>query len=108
MGAALWIIAISTIVTAVAFLTLVIYGIVTLCFVRRVVEAVTRVGGAIGKKVCSCAVCRGVHHEKIVEAKHEVQEEVENKTNVAVDLVEWAVVGLSLWQKIKEKRSKNG
>lgn len=108
MDAAFWIIAISAIVTAVAFVVLVVYAITTISFVRKVVEAITRVGGAIGKKVCSCAACRGEVQEKVIHAKHEVHEHVEAKSNVAADVVEWAVVGLSLWQQFKDKRRKHG
>lgn len=103
---AIWIIAISTLVTAIAFLVLVIFTISVVNVLRRTTIAARHLGEAIEKRVCPCPTCRCDAREELMERHSSERHTTDAKTQVIGDVLEWVVVGVSLWQKFKEKRKR--
>ena len=104
-------------IIALAFVALVVFVILSLLSLRQVVKdldekvhsfdplfrVVTKAGIALERKVT-----------KVKQLADEVEESVSEKgihrqdgaVNTAMEVAEWAMIGLALWQKIKERRSK--
>lgn len=118
MNATTWIIGISVGVIALAFVALVIYLIITLVSLRKNLETmheicegledkihafdpllrtVVEVGELIEKKANYA-----IHHAE--EVIHEKKCQTHRVVNTSMEVAEWALLGLSLWQKIKDRR----
>ena len=110
-----WIISISIGVVALAFVALVIFLGVTLLSVRRTVvdledkihtfdplfRVVNKTNEAIERK------SRHVRQlsDEVEESCHEKQEsESGRRLNTVLEVAEWALVGLAIWMKIKERK----
>lgn len=115
MGSEGWLIAISIGVIALAFVALVIFVILALLSMRRMVQdlddkvrtfdplfrVVNKAGNAIERKA-----------SKIKQLSEDVEEEVcierecrrDSTVNTAMEVAEWALIGMALWQKIREKK----
>jgi uncharacterized protein YoxC len=113
-----WLIAISVLLIALAFVVLAIFIIVTLLSLKRVVtdlddkvrafdpifRVVNQAGSIIEKKA-----------DKIQHALDETGDDIcrkceqrrESHFNVAMEVAEWAIIGLSLWQKFKERKKRS-
>jgi hypothetical protein len=96
---------ISLIVIAVAFLLL-LGSLVALCLlIRRVIKRFGHIGHVIENRISPAKECRKecrCMRKKI----DEIEEELEEKqpSSLSADLLEFGLLGLTLWQKIKEKR----
>lgn len=111
-----WLIAISIAVVALAFAALVIFLIVTLLSVRSMVKdldhkvhsfdplfrVVNKAGDAIERKT-----------SRVKQLSEDVEEELEedlrdqrrgSTVNTAMEVAEWALIGLALWQKVKVRK----
>jgi uncharacterized protein YoxC len=104
--------AISVLVIAIAFVILVIFVILALVSIKRmtndinqkvhafdpIFRVVSKAGDVIEKKT----------DKQIADMEAAVSEERELRrsggVNTAMEVAEWAMVGLALWQKIKERR----
>lgn len=93
-------ITISLIVIAVVFVVL-LGTIAALCMkVRGAIKKCCHMGCAIEERISpskKCPECRCKHHG--VE-----EESIEEPAPLAADILEWTLLGVSLWQKIKSKR----
>jgi hypothetical protein len=108
-----WTLAICAIIVAAAFLVLVIYVIIALLSMKRIVNdldqkihafdplfrILTKAGNVIEKKT----------DQELAEVEEELYKESEpprrnGGVNTAIEVAEWALIGLSLWQKIRERR----
>lgn len=110
-----WLIAISILIIALAFVALAIFVIVTLLSLRQMVNdldqkvrafdpifrVVNQAGQALERKAAKVeqlseeieeSVCRKYEHKR------------EGVVNTAMEVAEWAIIGMSLWQKIQERR----
>ncbi len=110
-----WLIGISIFVIALAFVALVIFLIVTLVSLRHIVtdldqkvrafdpifRVVNRAGEAIEQKTA--------HMERTVaDVDEAVSERYESKKeggiSTAMEVAEWALIGLTLWQRIQKRK----
>lgn len=108
-----WLLSISAIIVAVAFVVLVIYVIIALLSMKRMVNDIdqkihsfdplfrvlNKAGNVIEKKTDQ-------ELADVEEALYREREPPRRNTGVnsAIEVAEWALIGLSLWQKIKERR----
>ncbi len=102
MSAWIWVISVSVAAFAVACIILAIYLIFTLIEVRRTLENVNdkvhdldplfRIAEGLGKSL----------EDKVNPEKKEV--EVKRAVQMGYEVAEWAILGLTLFQKIKERR----
>jgi|GEM_PF-5020931 len=108
-----WLIAISVVIIALAFTALIVFVIMTLLSLRQMVNdldekvrtfdplfrVVNKAGLAIEKKA-----------SKIKQLSEDVEEEEPGElqrnrpVNTAMEVAEWAMIGMALWQKIREKK----
>ncbi|NGX60826.1 MAG: hypothetical protein K940chlam9_00298 [Chlamydiae bacterium] len=110
-----WLIAVSIGIVALAFLALVIYLIVTLVSLRKTIDAtnekihtfdplfrtVDRVGEAIEKRTGSVRQLS----EEVEEEEYRGRRSRKSRTiDTALEVAEWALVGLAIWNKMKERR----
>jgi uncharacterized protein YoxC len=114
MTAESWIISISVGLVALACVALIIYLILALLAVRKMIldldekvrtfdplfRVVNKAGSAIEHKAA-----------KIKQLSEEVEEEYSSSTpkkdkaiNTAMEVAEWALIGMALWQKIRERK----
>lgn len=109
-----WIIAISIGIVALAFLALVIFLGVTLLSLRQTIADVdekihafdplfrllSKTGGALERKA---ACVRQLANE--IEEEQCTREQVRKKEvfNTALEVAEWTLIGVSLWQKIRRR-----
>ena len=107
-----WLIAISIGIAAIAFVALVVFVILALISMKQMLNdidqkvhsldplfrLVSRAGDVIEKKA----------EKQLADVEQKIYEERalprSNGLNTAVEVAEWALIGLALWQKIKEKR----
>jgi uncharacterized protein YoxC len=113
-----WLIAISIGVFALAFLGLVIFLAITLMSVRATVKNVDHKVHSFDPlfrvvNKAGCAVERKA--SKVKQLSEDVEEEIvdlardkrkERVVNTAMEVAEWALIGLALWQKIKQERER--
>ncbi len=95
-----WVICISVALAALAFVALVVYCACALYSIRKLTKHIDRkihdldpyfhVLGSVGKGVEKCA--------------YRERERIETRSDQAVDTLEWALMGLTLWQKFKERK----
>ena len=108
-----WLIAVSISIAALAFVALIVFVIMTLISLRKMVDdldrrvrtfdpllrVVNKAGNAIERKVS--------HMQQLSEEAEE--EELVHRgrrggVNTAMEVAEWALIGMALWQKIREKK----
>lgn len=117
-----WVIALSIGIVALAFVALVIFLILTLVSLRETLKTtnemcvdlekkihafdpVVRVVSEVGSTVEKCVhKIKYPSEETSCPCCHQTQGKVENRFNTVLEVAEWAVVGLALWQKFKERR----
>ncbi|MCC5832713.1 MAG: hypothetical protein JJU12_06695 [Chlamydiales bacterium] len=115
MSAEFWIISISIAVVAIAFVALVIFLAVTLLSVRKTVadvddkiqafepffRIVSKTGDVVEKKAK-----RSLEHaaEMEEEMRKEALEQRDRILNTAVEVAQWTLVGVALWQKLRERK----
>ncbi len=110
-----WIISISVCIVAVAFVALVIFLGVTLLSLRHTISdlddkihsfdpifrVVSKTGDVIEKKTSRM-------YQISEEAERSIHDRVEEKRerimNTALEVAEWTLVGVALWQKIRERK----
>lgn len=110
-----WLIAVSICIIALAFVALIVFVILTLLSLRKMVEDLdqkVRTFDPLFRVVnkAGCAIERKA--SKIKQLSEEVEEEefleretrVDGAVNTAMEVAEWAMIGMALWQKIREKR----
>jgi uncharacterized protein YoxC len=112
-----WLIVASICLVALAFVALVIYLILTLLSLRRMVRdlddkvhsldpifrVVAKAGSAIEKKATHM---RQLSEEIEDSTSYECSRRRDRPVNTAMEVAEWALIGMALWQKIKERRMK--
>ncbi len=124
-----WLIGISVILVACAFIALVIFLIIFLRSLRKTLlhtnqllkdsdevvrgverklhavdplfKAVADMGSILEKHTCCIKHHAEANLEKELEQKYE---KVNERANIVTDVIEWSLLGVSLWQKFKEKR----
>lgn len=106
-----WLLTLSVVLAAIAFTALVIFVIVMLLSMRKMVNdldqkvhsldplfrIVSRAGGVMEKRT----------ERTLYEAERRAEEDLSPRqggTNTVLEVAEWALVGLALWQKIKERK----
>lgn len=106
-----WLVAISIGLIAVAFVVLVVFVILALVSMRKTVDdvehklhsldplfrVVSRAGNVMEKQA----------EKKLADVEAEIRAEslqTRTGTTTAMEVAEWALIGLALWQKIKERR----
>jgi uncharacterized protein YoxC len=108
-----WMIAISVLVIAIAFIILVIFVILALVSLKRmtndlnqkvhafdpIFRVVSKAGDVIERKTE-----KQLADVEAAAASQERELRRNGGVNTAMEVAEWAMVGLALWQKIKEKR----
>lgn len=113
----MWLIAISIGIVALAFVALVVFVILALLSLRQMVNdldnkvrsfdplfrVVSKAGSAIEKKASKIRQLSEEVEGSIPEERHP---QAERAVNTAMEVAEWALIGLALWQKIKERRWK--
>lgn len=110
-----WIISISVGIVALSFVALVIFLGITLLSVRRTIEdvddklhsfdplfrIVSKTSGAIEKKTCRAIELAEEEEEALIDEEQERKARVLNK---ALEVAEWTLVGVALWQKLRERK----
>lgn len=111
-----WLISISIGVVALAFVALVVYLIKMLVSIKGMVDdldqkvhsfdpyfrLVNKAGNVIEKKASNI---KQLSEEVEEEVQYERREKARDTTvNTALEVAEWTLLGLALWQKIKERR----
>jgi len=115
MSVGLWIISISIGVVALGFIALVIFLGVTLLSLRRTIsdvddkiqafEPLFRIVSKTGEVVEKKATRSLKHCEEEEESvRDEEQERKDRILNTALDVAQWTLVGVALWQKIRERK----
>ncbi len=112
-----WLIAVSISIVALAFVALIVFVIMTLVSLRKMVDdldtrvrtfdpllrVVNKAGNAIERKAS--------HIKQLSEDVEEEEEEFVRResrrggaVNTAMEVAEWALIGMALWEKIREKK----
>lgn len=118
-----WVIALSIGIVALAFVALVVFLIMTLVSLRETLKTtnemcadleqkihafdpVVRVVSEVGSTVEKCVhkIKHAADESQPCPCCHPNHGKVESRVNTVLEVAEWAVVGLALWQKIKERR----
>jgi uncharacterized protein YoxC len=111
-----WLIAVSIGIIAIAFVVLVIYVILALLSMKKMVNdfdqkvhsfdplfrILTKAGTVIEKKTDK--ELAEVEEEMLRERAAPQPAHKRNGMHAAIEVAEWALVGLTLWQKIRERR----
>lgn len=115
MSVEYWIIAISIGIVALAFLALVVFLVVTLLSLRRTIvnldnkihafdplfRIVNKTGEVIERKTNHIAQLSHEIEESAIEAERHHKDRI---LNTAMEVAEWTLVGVALWQKIRERK----
>lgn len=117
-----WVIAISVAVVALMFVLLVICVVILLASVCRTLKTtqaictdlekkvhvfdplfnvVSGVGQAVKKRACNVQQLAEEMDESYAREK---QQKTEGILNTALEVVEWSLIGVSLWRRIKERK----
>lgn len=118
MGWESWLITLSVVIVALAFVALAVFIIKTLLSLRQMVNdldqkvhdfdplfrVVNQAGMVIERKAQKVQEFSEEFEESLNRKKHARRE---NQSNTAMDVAELAVIGLSLWQKIQERRRRS-
>lgn len=113
-----WIIAISVGIVAIAFVVLVVYVILALLSMRQMVDdidrkvqsfdplfrVVSRAGKAIEKKASHVKELADDYDEPPLSERLTGERRSSKAVNTAMEVAEWAMIGMALWQKIRERR----
>jgi uncharacterized protein YoxC len=115
MTAENWVITVSIGVVALACVALIVYLILALLSVRRMVQDLdekVRTFDPLFRVVnkAGCAIERKA--SKIKQLSEEVEEECvtshsprkEGAVNTVMEVAEWALIGMALWQKLRERK----
>ena len=111
-----WFIAVSISVAVLAFVALIVFVILTLISLRKMVDdldkrvrtfdpllrVVNKAGNAIERKASHIK-----HLSEDVEEEAELVHREGRKhgpVNTAMEVAEWALIGIALWEKIREKK----
>lgn len=111
-----WLISISIGIVALAFVALVIFLIrtlISLCSVMHDLEnkvhafdplfrVVNKAGDAIEKRATKVKQLSEEVEDELCCERREMKKD--NTVNTAMEVAEWALIGLALWQKIRERR----
>lgn len=114
-----WVIAISVGVAVLAFVVLVVFLCITLFSLRKtlntsdalleetkdVVDDLQVKIHAFDSLFRAVSNVGGVVEKKVTKAAEEVEEREDRRANLVTDALEFAILGVTLWQKIKERRS---
>lgn len=110
-----WLIAVSISVIALAFVALIVFVIMTLISLRKMVDdldarvrtfdpllrVVNKAGNAIERKASHMKqLSEDVENEEFVHREGRRGGAV----NTAMEVAEWALIGMALWEKIREKK----
>lgn len=110
-----WIISLSIAIVALAFVALVVFLGITLLSLRKTLSdvdekihsldplfrVVSKTGDAIEKKANRV---RFLAQEVEEQLEEEVEERNTSKLNTAVEIAQWTLVGVALWQKLRDRR----
>lgn len=111
-----WIIPVSIAVAVLAFVALVVFLIIVLLDVRQTLKRVNQTLDPLaclaGKVENTLEQRPGCEHKAVKQLAQEVdlaiekerRERIECVVDTAFDVTQWALVGLALWKKIKERR----
>lgn len=111
-----WFIAVSVGVVAIAFVALIIFVIMTLISLRKMVDdldtrvrtfdpllrVVNKAGNAIERKTAHIKQLSDEIEDEEEVVRHESRRG--SAVNTAMEVAEWALIGMALWDKIKEKK----
>lgn len=116
-----WIIAFAIGVIALTFIVLVVFTVMMLISMRRTLKSTTevcddlndkfhsldplfRMAHGVGSKIENTRCMRGLTDEIEESIYEERIHRSEENTNTTLEVAEWALIGLSLWNKIKKRR----
>ncbi len=113
-----WVIGISVGLVAVAFAVLVVYICITLSSLKRTLETSDRLLRdtrvvvddlqvkihAFDSLFRAISNVGGVVEKKVAHATDEIVEQEKGKMGIITDALEWAILGVTLWQKVKERK----
>jgi len=104
-----WLVAVSIGMIAIAFVVLIIFVILALLAMRRMVMDIDQKVHSFDPLFRVVSKAGSVIERKAAKAK-QFSEDVEPRggsgINTAMEVAEWAMIGLALWQKIREKRER--
>ena len=110
-----WLIALSIVIVAIAFVVLVVFVVLALRSMRQMVmdleekvhsfdplfRVVSKAGRAIEKKASNV---KQLSEDFDAPVRENSELRSSRAVNTAMEVAEWAMIGMALWQKIKEKR----
>lgn len=107
-----WLVAISVGIIALAFVALVIFVILALISIKQMLNDVDQKIHSLDPLFRIVSKAGNVMEKKAVKQLSEVEERVSEEreyqrshgVNTAMEIAEWALIGLALWQKFKDKR----